>query len=133
MNGETLDSNLKQATEKRQLIKEIQDQLSGANTKQGETIDEAKVDSLKKQIAEKEFELREMEEALEQERRYWEGKNQNIFGVLNIVKRNREAQNEADRHRDMMPPSLQPGAAKSNPFNRRECMPSVLWGMPKAR
>ena len=113
--GITMDSKLRQATEKRQLIKEIQDQLANAGTKQGEDIDEKKVESLKAIIAQKQHELDAMEADLEQERRHWEGKNQSIFGVLNIVKRNREAQNEADKYRDPLPPSLRKGAEGMNP------------------
>ena len=68
-------------------------------------------EDLKKVYAQKEKELEQLETDLKFERREWERLNPKVFAINNIVHRNQLAQNETDKHREPLPPSLRAGAA----------------------
>jgi len=130
--GRFQDTLLQRATRKKAAINELEDMLSRIE-REGEGVNQEQIDDYKSQIRHNRAELDEIDRLVDVERREWEKNNPLVFGMLNLAHRNKQHQNEVDKHQEPLPPSLRPGAKGSNPFNRRECMPTVLWGMPKAR
>ena len=85
-------------------------------------------EDLRLREAQTEAKLQNLNKQIIVQRREWEQANPEVFGINDIVKRNQLAQDVASAKMDGMPPSLRKNAEARNPFNRRENLPTILWG-----